>query len=154
MSRAHIHEEYGMPSSHSQFVAFFSVYATLFILLRLNHISQQNALPFERASRALLVLSCWSMAVLVSVGRTYLLYHTTQQVVAGALIGIVCGVVWFAVTHLLLAQFFPYVVSWKFSEFFMLRDTTLIPNILWFEYRITRQEARARSRKLTRMKSQ
>lgn len=143
-----------MPSSHSQFVAFFSVYSTLFILLRLNHISPQNALPFERASRVLLVIFCWSLALVVSFGRTYLLYHTTQQVVAGAAIGIVFGIIWFTVTHLLLTQFFPYIVSWKFSEFFMLRDTTLIPNILWFEYRITRQEARARSRKLTRMKSQ
>lgn len=143
-----------MPSNHSQFVAFFTIYATLFILLRLNHIPSHNALPFERASRALLVLSCWAMAGLVSIGRTYLLYHTTQQVVYGAGVGVLFGVAWFGVTHLVLAQYFSYIVSWRFSEFFMLRDTTLIPNILWFEYRVTRQEARARSRKLTRMKSQ
>lgn len=154
VSRLHIHEEYGMPSNHSQFVSFFTIYATLFILLRLNHIPQQNALPFERASRALLVLSCWLMAGLVSIGRTYLLYHTAEQVLYGIVAGVVFGIVWFVVTHLVLAQYFAYIVSWRFSEFFMLRDTTLIPNILWFEYRVTRQEARARSRKLTRMKSQ
>lgn len=28
------------------------------------------------------------------------------------------------------------------SEFFLVRDTSLIPNILWFEYTVTRSEAR------------
>lgn len=36
----------------------------------------------------------------------------------------------------------------KLSEYLLLRDTTLIPNILWFEYTITRQEARVRTRKM------
>lgn len=36
----------------------------------------------------------------------------------------------------------------KLSEYLLLRDTTLIPNILWFEYTVTRQEARARTRKI------
>lgn len=36
----------------------------------------------------------------------------------------------------------------------LLRDTTLIPNVLWFEYTSSRQEARARSRKLVPMKAQ
>lgn len=45
-------------------------------------------------------------------------------------------------------------VSRRISEYLLLRDTTLIPNILWFEYTNTRQEARARSRKLISMKSQ
>lgn len=42
----------------------------------------------------------------------------------------------------------------KISEILLLRDTTLIPNVLWFEYTNTRQEVRARSRKLVSMKSQ
>jgi hypothetical protein len=42
----------------------------------------------------------------------------------------------------------------RISEFLLLRDTTLIPNVLWFEYTNSRQEARARSRKLVSMKSQ
>lgn len=28
------------------------------------------------------------------------------------------------------------------SEFFLIRDTSLIPNVLWFEYTVTRAEAR------------
>ncbi|EDL08468.1 dolichyl pyrophosphate phosphatase 1, isoform CRA_d [Mus musculus] len=34
------------------------------------------------------------------------------------------------------------------SEFFLIRDTSLIPNVLWFEYTVTRAEARNRQRKL------
>lgn len=41
-----------------------------------------------------------------------------------------------------------FLPSRKLSEYLMLRDTTLIPNILWFEYTITRQEARVRTRKM------
>lgn len=49
---------------------------------------------------------------------------------------------------------FNFFLSRKISEVLLLRDTTLIPNVLWFEYTNSRQEARARSRKLVSMKSQ
>jgi len=44
----------------------------------------------------------------------------------------------------------------KISELFLLRDTTLIPNVLWFEYTNIRHEAgaRARRRKSISAKSQ
>lgn len=113
-----------------------------------------NSLPFERAGRLLVLVTCWCMAILVCISRTYLQYHTCGQVIVGSIMGIITGTAWFSVTHLLLTPFFPYVVSWKLSEYLLLRDTTLIPNILWFEYTVTRQEARARSRKLISMKSQ
>ncbi|XP_066975725.1 dolichyldiphosphatase 1-like isoform X3 [Macrobrachium rosenbergii] len=44
--------------------------------------------------------------------------------------------------------------SRRISERLMIRDTSLIPNIMWFEYTHARTENRARSRKLTSMKSQ
>lgn len=47
-----------------------------------------------------------------------------------------------------------YYIFRRISEYLLLRDTTLIPNILWFEYTNIRTEARARSRKLVSMKSQ
>lgn len=44
----------------------------------------------------------------------------------------------------------------KISELFLLRDSTLIPNVLWFEYTNIRHEAgaRARRRKSISAKSQ
>lgn len=150
--RLHVHSEFGMPSSHSQFIWFFSSYVTLFVLIRLHHMN--NNAPLERAVRLLVLFSSWLLAIFVCISRIYLRYHTWSQVIIGSLIGIFNGTLWFCFIHIILSPLFPYIVSWKISEFFLLRDTTLIPNILWFEYTVTRQEVRARSRKLISMKSQ
>uniref|UniRef100_A0A1B0CT93 Dolichyldiphosphatase 1 n=1 Tax=Lutzomyia longipalpis TaxID=7200 RepID=A0A1B0CT93_LUTLO len=144
--------EYGMPSNHSQFMCFFSTYVLLFVLIRLHHMN--NNAPLERAMRILVLAICWMTSFIVSFGRIYLQYHTTAQVYVGALVGICTGAIWFTVIHFFLTPYFPRIVTWKISEFLLLRDTTLIPNVLWFEYTVTRQEARARSRKLISMKSQ
>ncbi|EAA08176.3 AGAP002666-PA [Anopheles gambiae str. PEST] len=154
VSRAQIWTEYGMPSSHSQFMCFFATYVLLFIFIRLHHINNSNSARFERLVRLLVLAICWTAAFLVCFGRIYLLYHTLSQVLIGALVGTVMGALWFLLTHFVLTPYFPMVVLWRVSELFLLRDTTLIPNILWFEYTVTRHEARARSRKLVSMKSQ
>ncbi|XP_012270244.1 dolichyldiphosphatase 1 [Orussus abietinus] len=151
MKRATIYIEYGMPSSHSQFIWFFAAYTTLFVCIRLHY---NNNSVSERFWRATLIASCIVLAVTVSYSRTYLEYHTMAQVLCGAIIGCVFGVTWFAIVHLILTPFFPVIVTWRLSEYLLLRDTTLIPNVLWFEYTNIRAEARARSRKLVSMKSQ
>lgn len=82
------------------------------------------------------------------------MYHTCSQVLVGCLCGLAFGGVWFAFNQLVLTPYYPTIISWKLSEYILLRDTTLIPNILWFEYTTTRQEARTRARKLISKKSQ
>ena len=92
--------------------------------------------------------------------RVYLDYHTPSQVLWGALIGIITGCCWFTIVQvcyiamfvtmatimtilqLLLTPFFPEIVCNPIGEFFMLRDCTLIPNILWFEYTSLKSEAK------------
>lgn len=71
-----------------------------------------NALPFERAGRVLVLLSCWCMSVLVCLSRTYLQYHTVNQVIVGSAVGVITGILWFTLTHLILTPLFPIVVSW------------------------------------------
>nr|XP_053630448.1 dolichyldiphosphatase 1-like [Cherax quadricarinatus] len=93
-------------------------------------------------------------SVLFLIFRVYLLYHSWSQVLWGALVGVLLGCSWFMLTHLVLTPLFPVIASWSVCERFMIRDTSLIPNILWFEYTHARTENRARSRKLTSMKSQ
>ena len=44
--------------------------------------------------------------------------------------------------QLFLTPFFPDIVCNPVGEFFMLRDCTLIPNILWFEYTSLKSEAK------------
>ncbi|KPP59541.1 hypothetical protein Z043_122527 [Scleropages formosus] len=110
-----------MPSSHSQFIWFFVVYFFLFLYLRMHQTN--NA-------------------------RVYLLYHSWSQVIYGGVAGSIIGVVWFFITQEVLTPLFPKIAAWPISEFFLVRDTSLIPNILWFEYTVTRAEARNRQRKL------
>uniref|UniRef100_A0A0K8TNR3 Dolichyldiphosphatase n=1 Tax=Tabanus bromius TaxID=304241 RepID=A0A0K8TNR3_TABBR len=152
MDRLNIYTEYGMPSSHSQFIWFFSTYVTLFVVIRLHHMN--NNAPLERAARFLVLLTSWILTALVCISRIYLRYHSWAQVIVGSIVGMLTGGSWFCLIHIVLSPMFPHIVSWKISEFLLLRDMTLIPNILWFEYTVTRQESRARARKLISMKSQ
>ncbi|CAH1175746.1 unnamed protein product [Phaedon cochleariae] len=147
-----VHVEYGMPSSHAQFVWFFATYVIYFVFIKLHHMNNNTII--ENLSKFLIISSSFLMAVLVCISRIYLEYHTLWQVLCGAIVGILFATIWFALTYLVLTPLFPQIVSWRISEILLLRDTTLIPNVLWFEYTNTRQEVRARSRKLVSMKSQ
>lgn len=149
--RKSLYTEYGMPSSHSQMMWFFSSYSILFLIFRLRHI---NSSVLELIWKVVVALALVAAAIVVSYSRVYLLYHSWSQVMWGAVIGLALGTCWFTLTHLVLTPFFPIVASWRISERLMIRDTSLIPNIMWFEYTHARTENRTRSRKLTSMKSQ
>ncbi|TSK72033.1 putative helicase senataxin [Bagarius yarrelli] len=131
--------EYGMPSSHSQFIWFFVVYFFLFLYLRMHQTN--NARCVELLWRHVLSIILLGVALSVSYSRVYLLYHTWSQVIYGGVAGTVVGVVWFFITQEVLTPIFPKIAAWPISEFFLVRDTSLIPNILWFEYTVTRSEA-------------
>ena len=95
---------------------------------------------------------CLVLTALVCYGRVYLLYHTVSQVIVGGLIGAFAGIFYFFFVHSILTPYvFPKIVSWRISELLLIRDTSLIPNILFFEYTATRQESRARLRKNMKM---
>ncbi|XP_066257350.1 dolichyldiphosphatase 1-like [Euwallacea similis] len=152
LHREDIHVEYGMPSSHAQFVSFFATYIVYFVFIRLHHMNNNTII--ENISKILIISSSMTVAVLVCISRVYLQYHTYSQVLWGIIVGFLFATLWFALTSLVFTPLFPQVVTWKISELLMIRDTTLIPNVMWFEYTNTRQEARARSRKLVTIKSQ
>lgn len=87
-----------MPSSHAQFVAFFSVYLALFLLFRHSPHPSDTHTPttlFER-----LLLAAWSFvfAATVCASRVYLQYHTVNQVLVGSLVGVLTAIAWFGVT--------------------------------------------------------
>ena len=91
---------YGMPSSHAQFVAFFSTFLTLFLLVRHNphqpHTSSTHIpTPYwQRLALSLLSIAC---AGAVAQSRIYLNYHTPRQVYVGVATGSLCAVSWFVV---------------------------------------------------------
>lgn len=87
-----------MPSSHAQFVAFFSVYLTLFLLFRhLPHPSDTHT-PTTLNERLLLSASSVMFAATVCASRVYLQYHTVNQVLVGCFVGVSTAIAWFGVT--------------------------------------------------------
>ncbi|RMY73374.1 hypothetical protein D0863_03927 [Hortaea werneckii] len=95
---------YGMPSSHAQFVAFFSTYLTLFLLFRHNphhhtiHPHRHTKTPLYQ--RALLAVASIVSAAAVAQSRIYLNYHHPRQVYVGVGAGVFCAVGWFTVTSI------------------------------------------------------
>ena len=84
-----------MPSSHAQFLAFFSISLSLFLLLRHHpHPSNPTPMPHRLALSVLALL----FAGTVAVSRIYLNYHTPIQVLIGCAAGALSGVGWFAAT--------------------------------------------------------
>nr|ACO11104.1 Dolichyldiphosphatase 1 [Caligus rogercresseyi] len=149
LKRDEIFEEYGMPSSHSQFMCFAYFYFILFITFRVRHKFE----ALEMCWKGLSVLGLGVLTLLVSYGRLYLQYHTLSQVFVGALVGILFASLWFLLTQTLFAIYFPVIASWRISEFFLIRDTSLIPNIFWFEYTSARVEAKNRSKRSGKLKN-
>lgn len=94
---------YGMPSSHAQFVAYFSTFLTLFLLLRHNphhpHASSTHV-PIPVWQRAALAVLSICSAAAVAQSRIYLSYHTPRQVYAGAGAGVSCAISWFVATSI------------------------------------------------------
>lgn len=79
---------YGMPSDHSQFVAFTAVYL-LQVLLRQG--TKKSAMVFSA-----LFMSFTCVAVFYS--RLYLRAHTREQVMVGAVLGLITGRLWYWLT--------------------------------------------------------
>ena len=95
---------YGMPSSHAQFVAYFSTFLSLFLLFRHQPYHHPHAstthIPTPFWQRLLLALLSVFCAAAVAQSRIYLNYHTPRQVYAGCAAGVSCAIAWFIVTSL------------------------------------------------------
>lgn len=89
---------YGMPSSHAQFVTFFSVTLALFLLCRHTPKPSPVHTPISLPQRALLSLVALLCAAAVAISRIYLSYHTARQVLVGCAAGAFSAAAWFAVT--------------------------------------------------------
>nr|CAD7568064.1 unnamed protein product [Timema californicum] len=144
IQRNALYTEYGMPSSHSQFMWFFTTYVVYFVFI--SH-DQQGVLAIPHMEAGVewslgwvsfwLSLVCTNLPDIYSIIPTHRIMRPTKLMhMQTDLRGMILR------------------FDRRISEFLLLRDTTLIPNVLWFEYTHSRQEARARSRKLVSMKSQ
>jgi dolichyldiphosphatase len=92
---------YGMPSSHAQFVTFFSLYLSFFLLFRHKPAPSSTHTPTSLPERQALSIVACVCAGLVATSRVYLKYHTPKQVLVGCTAGAVIAVAWFLVTTIL-----------------------------------------------------
>ena len=149
---------YGMPSSHAQFLAFFSIYLSLFLLVRHRPpVPEHNRLPsfagplsllipspyIQRVILALLVLG---MAVLVSFSRIYLNYHTPRQVLVGCSAGVLSAISCYLVTLFIRKEGWLYwILDSEICRWLRIRDLVIEEDLAesgwreWDRRRRTRQ---------------
>jgi dolichyldiphosphatase len=147
-----------MPSSHAQFMAFFSVSLTLFLLIRHRPpptatswpaIPVLSSLPYpsRRVQCFLVSIAALVLAGAVAISRTYLNYHTQYQVLVGCLAGVCSAILWFAFVSLARYQgVLDLVLDLEISRWLRLRDLLVDEDIVesgWKEW-----ERRRKSRRL------
>ena len=92
---------YGMPSSHAQFVTFFSLSLSLFLLFRHTPVPSSTHTPTSFLERLALSIVACICAGTVATSRIYLNYHTPRQVLVGCVAGAAIALAWFLFTTFL-----------------------------------------------------
>jgi dolichyldiphosphatase len=145
---------YGMPSSHAQFVSYFAVSITLFLLLRHNPHAPNTStthIPtstFERLALSVLVIAG---AAAVAQSRIYLNYHTERQILVGCVVGALFAVFWYLfTTYLRRSGWLDWVLDTSIAKFFRLRDLVVTEDLVdagwerWQQRRSKRSEQKSR----------
>jgi dolichyldiphosphatase len=143
---------YGMPSSHAQFVTFFSLTLTLFLLFRHVPHPTETHTPFSFFQRFVLSILAIGSAGAVAVSRIYLNYHTQKQVLVGCIAGAIYAFVWFGFTTVLRRSGW---VEWGLETYlarlFRVRDLVIQEDLVdsgwarWEERRLRMQSFRVQS---------
>ena len=148
-------EGYGMPSSHSQFMAFFAVYVALYLLHRYPSPPSNNYSLLYRTRKTALVIRLLQSTIvlcgasLVCMSRIYLRYHTPRQVIAGAGTGAFLGIAWYiSVIVLRSTGIVDWVLRWRVVEMLWFKDGDIgsLEHDLyeeWMEWRAQRNKERA-----------
>lgn len=107
---------YGMPSAHSQFMGFFAAYFVCIFIFKMSHFNWAQKL----IGSGILI----SSSILVAFSRVYLLYHTTQQVLVGAMFGALLGLIYFIIIAVARdVGFIDWILSWPIIKFFYVKDS-------------------------------
>jgi dolichyldiphosphatase len=145
---------YGMPSSHAQFVSFFSVYLTLFLLLRHKPHPTNTHTPLAFWERALLSVVAIVSAAAVAVSRIYLNYHTPKQVLVGCGAGVFCAVFWFGVTtYLRRSGWLDWALDQRPARQLRMRDLVVTEDLMdagWARWDQTRRKKKTAATKKKR----
>jgi membrane-associated phospholipid phosphatase len=102
-ARLNLCHSHGMPSSHTQMMAFLLALSACLALYRRRRLKPEltalKATPAKELARSLLaaaeLLALAGATVVVGASRVYLGYHSPDQVAAGAMVGGAFGLLWF-----------------------------------------------------------
>jgi dolichyldiphosphatase len=145
---------YGMPSSHAQFVAYFSCYITLFLLLR--HKPNFSVTPnattlFQRVAISFLA---FVGASAVAISRLYLNYHTKKQVLVGCSAGVLFSIIWFfAITFLRASGWIDWALDLSLLRALRVRDLVVSEDLTeagWQRWEARRKLKRREDSKISR----
>ncbi|KAF9094704.1 hypothetical protein BGX23_001709 [Mortierella sp. AD031] len=128
---------YGMPSSHSQFMAYFATY--IVILMYRRSIASEPIVPHTVSA----VVILWSALVVYS--RVHLYYHTWQQVVAGTICGFFFAIVYYHIANGIIRSkgLFDWIVDHPLARQFHIRDTDSIHDVAKFDWEMWQQYRKA-----------
>ena len=142
---------YGMPSSHAQFLAFFSISLTLFLLFRHNspatHASYRHSdTPTPLILRVSVSVLVLIVAVIVAASRVYLNYHTPKQVLVGCAAGVLSAVAWFVATeYARRTGLLQWLLDFEVCRFFRIRDLVVEEDLVeagWQEWQLRTKRRR------------
>jgi len=117
---------YGMPSSHAQFVAFYSISLALFLLFR--HVPNPSTTytPTSLPERMLLSAVAKLCAAAVAASRIYLNYHTPKQVLVGCAAGAGSAVAWFLlIAYLRRTGWIEWALDIRWARMLRMRDLVI-----------------------------
>ncbi|KAF4324060.1 hypothetical protein BBO99_00002336 [Phytophthora kernoviae] len=133
----------GMPSAHSQFIAFFAAYVVAYTWKRLN--------SRRRQEQWFTIVSVLVVAVLTCYSRIHLGYHSTEQVVVGVVFGVLTGhdvLTLVCLSNVQVAPWlFPLLAKSRLAQFFYVRDISHIPDLVVYQFEICRAKSPAASPK-------
>ena len=120
--------DYGFPSNHSQFMAFFAAYWSLYFLFR------KNSKFSHGFYTGVITLGIVTGSAITCYSRFYLGYHSPTQIYGGIFFGIIFGVVSF-VGYGFSKPVLQRVEDSALGKYFYLRNTEHITNLLEYEYK-------------------
>lgn len=107
---------YGMPSAHSQFTGFLTIYFTMRLIYQFPTMKIIN--------KILIFVYLISTSILIMFSRYYLKYHHLEQIIVGCLLGSFLGFGYFIFVSILRdIGIIRWLLSWKICDFLYMKDT-------------------------------
>ncbi|CAI2183092.1 18439_t:CDS:2 [Funneliformis geosporum] len=119
---------YGMPSSHAQFIAYFTIFSCIYLCYKITFRNNLWKLPL---TFGLIIFS-----FLVSYSRIYLHYHTTKQVIVGNIFGGAFAIFWYLLIEKIIRPLgiFKTIIYSPIAKYFYLKDNSSAKDIIRIEY--------------------